>query len=260
MKRHDLIWLIGTLLAAGAFMAAFTLGLRNGGLGFLGLGMVSIVALTVRDIIERSHMKKARQEGMRQAATRLGFAFRETAPWNVLGWSESFHLTRHGMETQQAVDKSLSPALASVLTPKASNVLERSIKDAAVAVFDYVCDRSKSDDVTTQQTVFAVHSPTLEFPHYALVPAGWWDRLVGQFGRNIALRGPYRLISKETDAFGSIDERLFALLDGRRCLEAGEGFLLLYRRDRLLAPQDLDELVRTGLEVHSILSREMSLR
>jgi hypothetical protein len=48
-----------------------------------------------------------------------------------------------------------------------------------------------------------------------------------------------------------------AVLDGKKCLEAGEGNLL-YRRNGLVAPEDIDELVRTGLEIYSLLSRPTS--
>jgi hypothetical protein len=254
MKRHDLIWLIGTLLAAAAFVAAFTLGLRHGGVGFLGFGMVSLASLTLRDINETSHRKKARREHMRQAATRLDFSFRETATFNVLGWSESFHLTRDGVTTRQAVNKLPSPALASVLLPTAENMVERSMDEMTVAVFDYTCDRSRSHDVTTRQTVFAVRSPRLAFPHFALVPSGWCDRLRG----NVVLQARYWAISEGRGIPEELDERLFPLLDRRTCLEAGEGFLLLYRRNRVVVPEKVDELVRTGLEIFSILSGRMA--
>jgi hypothetical protein len=254
MKRHDLIWLIGTLLGGGALMAAFAFGFGSSAIGFGGFALVSMILLAVRDIFAASHKRKTRQEAMRQVATRLGCAFRETAPVNVLGWSESFHLTRDGVVTHEAVEKILSPKVASVLLPKATNVMERSLADATVTIFDYACDRSKREEVTTRQTVLAVRSPTLEFPHLALIPSNWWSRLVDGFRGNVALPDGYRVITEDAGALERLDERLHTLLDGRTCLEAGEGFMLLYRRDALVAPQDIDELARTGVEIYSVLT------
>lgn len=239
-------------------MAAFAFGFRNGGAGFLGFAIVAMIVLGLRSAFEASHKDKARRGAMRQAATRLGFSFRETAPVNVLGWSESFHLTRDGVVAHEAVEKMFSPNLASALLPKARNVMQRSLADATVAIFDYACDRSKRDEVTTRQTVLAVRSPTLEFPHFALIPSNWWDRLVDGFRGNAALQDGYRVISEDADALGRLDERLLTSLDGRTCLEAGEGFMLLYRRDALVAPQDIDEMARTGLEIYSVLTDPMS--
>jgi hypothetical protein len=255
VKRRDLIWLIGTLLGAGALMAAFAFGLDNGGLAFICFGIASIIILALRDILEGSHKEKNRREAMRQAAARLGFSFRQTAPFNVLGWPESFLLTRDGMKLSQEGEKMWSSTLASWITPRATNVMDRSTEDAAVAVFDYDgWRRDKQADATIGDTVFAVRSPKLDFPHFALVPSDWWDRLVDQFRGNVALEDRYRVISENPGAAERFDERLFPLLDGERCLEAGKGFLLLYRRDRLVAPQDIDELVRTGMEVYSALA------
>jgi hypothetical protein len=137
--------------------------------------------------------------------------------------------------------------------------MERSMGDAAVAVVEYLGrTKAKPDHVTRGTTVFAVRSSKLRFPHFALVPSAWSDRLVDQFRGNVALEDCYRAISDDPGVPERFDERLFPLLDGERCLEAGEGFLLLYRRYRLVAPQDLDELVRTGLEIYSVLSRPTS--
>jgi hypothetical protein len=67
----------------------------------------------------------------------------------------------------------------------------------------------------------------------------------------------YRLITGDEQALGPIDERLFSLLDGESSLEAGEGFLLFYRRNKLVPPQDIDEFLATGRQIYDVLtSRE----
>ena len=49
-------------------------------------------------------------------------------------------------------------------------------------------------------------------------------------------------------------ERLFPLLDGKTCLEVGEGFLLVYRRNWLVPPQDINEFLATGRQVYGVLT------
>jgi hypothetical protein len=105
---------------------------------------------------------------------------------------------------------------------------------------------------------FAMRSSELAFPHFALVPSDWWGRLVDRLRGNVALQGRYRAIGEDPRVTERFDERHFPLLNGQTCLEAGEGFLLLYRRNRVVAPENVDELVRTGLGICSKLSGRMS--
>jgi hypothetical protein len=256
MTRQTLIWLIGTLVGLGSLMGAIAFGFNNSAIGFGVCAIISITGLALRDISEVRNHENARQQAMQQAATRLGLSFRPTAPVNVLGWSTSFRLTHEGMITQQAVDQMLSPGWASALRRECKNVIEQSCGDATVAVFDYACDKPGYEDVTTRQTVLAVRSPRLEFPHFALVPASSWDRIAARIrGRDVIQHG-HRLIA--TGAELQFDQQLFGLLDEKTSLEAGEGFLLLYQRDHLVSPEDLEEWFKTGLEVYAALCDQIS--
>ena len=237
-------------------MAAFALGFHNSAIGFVVCAIVSITVLALRDISEAWNHENARLQAMRQAATRLGLSFRPTAPVNVLGWSTSFQLTHEGMITQQAVDQMLSPGWASALRRECKNVIEQSSEDATVAVFDYECDKPGYDELTTRQTVLAVRSSRLDFPHFALVPANSWDRIAARVRGSVVIQHGYRLIAPGADL--QFDERLFGLLDEKTSLEAGEGFLLLYQRDHLVSPEDLEERFKTGLEIYAALCDQIS--
>ncbi len=248
MTNHSILWLILTVVGAAALLGAFYFGI-SGALGFFLLAMVSIAVLGLRDVLSALHLKKERQEAMRQAADRLGWQFRETANFNVLGWPESFQLTREGMKTQKAVKEALSPGWQSVLLPKSINVLEQTLDDATFAIFDYHCDNPHVEDATYTQTIFAARSASLNFPYLALLPVTWRDKLVASFRETAIVDDRYRLFCEDAGDVG-VSEELTALLDGKICLEVGEGFLLLYRKDKLVDPRDVDSFLQGGLEVY----------
>jgi hypothetical protein len=254
MTRHDLIWLIGTLLGAAAIMAAFTVGLRDGGAGFLGFAFVSIVVLGLRDLLNAWHVRSVRHGAMRQAADRLGFSFRTTAPANVLGWPHSLRLTREAMKLEQAPEQSPLGSASSRLLCASRNVMERTMDEAKVAIFDYECE-SSSSDATICQTVFAVRSTLLPATQFTLLAASSWDRLVDRFRDESAIQDQHRLISDGEVQLGDLDERLFQWLDRHMTLEAAGGCMLLYKRGQLVAPHEIDDFLATGMQIYSLLSR-----
>jgi hypothetical protein len=253
MTRHDLIWLIGTLLGASAVMAAFTVGLHDGGASFLAFGLVSIVVLGLRDLVYSWHRRSSRQDAMRQVADRHGFSFRKTARCNVLGWPDAMRLTYETIKLQQAVEKSPFPSAGSLLS-SSRNVMEGTIDEATVAIFDYECDSSRRGDMLVDQTVFAASSADLPSPQFSLAAASAWDRLIDQFRVSSAIQDRRRLISDGAVQFRDLDSRLFTALDRRMTLEVGGGCMLLYQRGRIVEPDDFDGFLATGLQIHRLLS------
>jgi hypothetical protein len=254
MTRHDVIWLILTLLGVAAVVAAFTVGLRDGGVGFLGFALVSIVVLGLRDLLYASHLRTLRQDAMRQAAERLGFSFRATAACNVLGWPHSMRLTYETIKLQQALEKSPFMSAGSRMLSTSQNVIQGTVDEAAVAIFDYECDSTKRGDTLVRQTVLAVRSTNLPTPQFSLAAASAWDRLVDRFREGGAIQDHRRLISDGEVRFRDLDEQLFGRLDRQMTLEVGGGCMLLYRRGRLVAPNEIDDFLATGLHICSLLS------
>jgi hypothetical protein len=254
MTRHDVIWWIGTLLGVGAVMAAFTVGLRDGGAGFLGFGLVAIVVLGLRDLLGALHQRSLRQDAMRQAAERHGFSFRKTAHCNVLGWPNSMRLTYETISLQQGLEESPFLSAGSRFLSSSRNVIEGTVDGAAVAIFDYECDSSRRGDTLADQTVFAARSADLPTPQFSLVPANAWDRLVDQFRDRSAVQDRRRLISDGAVLLEDLDRRLLTILDRRMTLEVGGGCMLLYRKGRLVAPEEIDDYLATGLRVYALLS------
>jgi hypothetical protein len=131
--------------------------------------------------------------------------------------------------------------------------LEGTVDEATVAIFDYECESSRRGDRLVDQTVFAARSTDLPTPQFSLVPASSVDRLVDRFRKNSAIKDRHQLISDGAVQFRDLDQRLFTCLDRRMTLEAGGGCMLLYRRDRLVASDELDNFLATGLQVYSLL-------
>jgi hypothetical protein len=239
MRRNVPLWVIQifpTVLGCALVMAAFSSGLDNNPLAFMGLALAAIIILGFRDCALFRHWERKRRAQMKHVAERLQFTFRESTQESLLGWPESFQLARNQKSR------------------KFTNVMEAPVGQTRVMIFDFECDKPNSEGPASRQTVFAVKSSNVGHPAVALVPARWWDRLFGAFREPNAdsLRIPdgYRLI----DGFNVVETlgwRLACLLDGKITVEAGEGMLLVYRKDKLSQPDQIDDLMQQGLEIYS---------
>ncbi len=123
-------------------------------------------------------------------------------------------------------------------------------------ILDFECDQPNSEGPASRQTVFVVKSSDFEHPPVALLPARWFDRLIGRFrdapATSASLPTGYRLID-DCGAVEALGWRLSTVLDGKISVEAGEGMLLVYRKDKLVEPDQIEDLIRQGLDVYSAL-------
>jgi hypothetical protein len=239
MRRQVPLWVIEvfpTVLGCALIMGAFTFGLDSNPLAFMGLALAAIITLGCRDLALFCHWRRTRRARMKRVAERLQFTFREIAQENVCGWPELFRLGNNQTER------------------KFTNVMEAPVGQTRVVILDFECDKPNSEGPASRQTVFAVRSVDIDHPHVALIPARWMDQLFGAFRERSAatVRVPngYRLIDN-CGAVETLGWRLSGLLDGKTTVEAGEGVLLVYRKDKLAQPDQIEELMRQGLEIYS---------
>lgn len=272
MSRQFLIWLILTLLGTAAFAGFMILplfGINFGMFGFMGFGVACLLVLGFRDVLEVSQRANTRSNEMRQAADRISLSFRKTSPCNVLGWSESFELTRDqfrkvdGLKTAES-EGYVSKKLSSWVMPDSKNVMEGSVAGARLAIFDFQCDNPRGgEDAVWTQTVMALQSARLNFPHFALLPATFWSRLAAWFRTisvpDLQLPDGYRLITGDTSAPDRLIPGLKDWLDGKVSIEAGEEFLLVYRRDKLVDPFEVEQLLESGLHIYEALAAPKSM-
>ncbi len=253
MKKNDLIWYAMTLLGAAALMGAMVC-MFTGRFDFMFFGFVSITLLGLRDWVSAADRNQQRQQQMQALAGELGFSFQAHAPVNFLKLSKSFLLIRPSVEALETVEqmtmlKWLLPYLASV-----RNVMTREIEDLVLTVFDFQYADRHQEDRSRLQTVFALKSPELTCPHFALTVATGRDGIKSKFRNDVVIRDGLRLVTDHPSIASTVPEELFDLLDGTTCLEAGEGFLLLYRPDQLATPPEIELKIKAALGIHSVLA------
>jgi hypothetical protein len=238
-RRQIPLWVIEvfpTVLGCALIMGAFTFGMDNNPLAFMGLALGSIFILGFRDVALFRHRERKRRTAMKYTAERLQFSFRETSRESLFGWPESFQLARN-QESR-----------------KFTNIMEAPVGQTRVMIFDFQCDKPNSEGPTSRQTVFVVKSSDLDHPVVALLPARWFDKLFGRIlateATSLQLPDGYRMIDS-CHAVESLGWRLPTVLDGKLTVEAGEGVLLVYRKDKLVEPDQIEEMIRHGLEIYS---------
>ncbi len=134
--------------------------------------------------------------------------------------------------------------------------MEAPVGQTRVVIFDFECDKPNSEGPASRQTVFVVKSSDFEHPPVAILPQRWFDRLIGRFrdapATSARLPTGYRLID-DCGAVEALGWRLISLLDGKISVEAGEGMLLVYHKDKLAEPDQIEELLRHGLDIYSAI-------
>lgn len=250
MNKNDKTWYLLTSLGAVSFMLTM-IAMFSGGSGFMLFGFLTLGLLGAREFATGKQKQDERQAELMNLAGELGCAFRATAPLNVLGWSSSFHLTRESLVSTKALEESDLFKWLARHVASSRNVLERTVEDMTFAVFDF--EYSK-DDRGIKQTVFALQSPDLQCRHFALVPAGGWDHFRSALSTNVMIRDGRRLITTDDDIAERLNDELFNLLYGPTCLEVGEGYMLLYRKEHLTSAIEIEHLIKTGITIHSVLA------
>lgn len=188
-----------------------------------------------------------------QVADELGFLYQETASFNVLGWPDSFELTKRAHAGEQVIDghlgkNSMIGRFASMAIPKSRNVMTCVLDSAKVALFDFEYTKN---DIECSKAVAAVASPKLDHPYFRLIPANTWDHLADRFRTFKVLVGKHKVIG-EPNLIPSAVTAIALELNSRATLEVGDSFLLMYNKgDRSLEQCDISELVSEVRRVYT---------
>lgn len=243
-------WTALTLAGVAAMLAAFWC-VVNKNMMFIACGIFSIVILGVRDTLKYKNRQKTRTAQLADRATELGFEFQETAPYNVLGWSRTFQLTKRGFAFEPVENESsLLGRIAALAVPRARNVFQRGWEEAQLAVFDY---QFSDNDVTYNQAAAAIQSPRLDQPYFALLPATGWQRVSEKFRAEPALYGRHQLVTS-ADISPEAITNLVNQLAADATLEVGEGYLLLYRQNRRPLDADmLEQKIAEALQIYAAI-------
>ena len=253
-----LVWIALTLASAGVMVAMFR---WANSAWWIGGGALLLFLLTIRDRFEGGERLADREDELRQVAERLDFDFEEgkSSDLNVLGWSDSFRLTNRSQKTADVLDAIPFGGALFQMCYEVSNVMRRREKDGTLAVFDFCQPNPRHADTTLRQTVLALKSNELEFPHFAIAPTSFDARLSSRFRTDVNIRDGYRCYGEPPAGIQEELRSLSEVLEASFTLEAGDGCLLLYRdelanRDRTwLEDLEIDALVRQSLILYDRL-------
>lgn len=236
MNREARYWAL-TMLGGAAFMATIWC-MFNNSPGFIWSGLCTMGLLGAREWDKMQGLKEQRTATMQDEAERMGFSFRETAPLNVLGWSEAFALTRDDLK----LTKTLGESFGSLLRPRATNVMEKTVGDTTIAVFDYA--PVSDSDSRPRYVVFGARSPRLQHGYSAISTATGWQRISDGFRSEQSVHDGFH----HGGAANALP-RVTDLLDDETSLECGDGCLLVYRAAADPRQVDPEEILRIGSEI-----------
>ena len=201
----------------------------------VALGIISIFSLGLRDVLMGSSKERARSQAIEAVANQLGYSYKERASANLLGWSESFELTRNALKASKEIDPtSALGRIAAIGAPKSVNIVTAEFDSIAIALFDY---EFSENDATYRKCVAAIASEQLAIPFFALIPAS----IVNKFARTKSIHGNHRLVTDSADLPAHGWGEIASQLDGDMKLEVGDGHMLLYRTsNRSIEPTEIE--------------------
>jgi hypothetical protein len=207
----------------------------------VGLGGLLLMAS------DRSSYK--RSLGVVAQADRMGFHFTEHPPEEDYSWLRSLRVFSYAD------------------ADAAANLLTGQIDGATVVALDYTDSyRGASGRVEKiySQTVVAVLGSPDDWPNFLLSPKGWLDA-VSQFLGDRLIELPGRREFNRRVALRAEDDRITAyftpelvnlcLSKDRLVVEAQSELLVVFRTDRLAAPQEYPELIAFALQLADALRR-----
>jgi hypothetical protein len=248
IKNELPLWIALTI--GGALLLVVAVGFAiTGSMLFIVFAVLSITFLGVRELLSQSARQRKITVEVSQIAHQLGLEYQESASFNVLGWPDSFELTKRACALSRAIDpNSMLGKFASPAIPKARNVITHSVGAANVALFDY---EYLENEITYKQAVAAIASPELDTAYFGLFPTDFFNHLVDRFRAIPTVLGQHRLAfdqNSRSTTLATIEQ----FLEANTTLEVGDGFLLLYRNDkRPLQSCDVRVMMDEALNIYS---------
>lgn len=253
MTRHELKIILLTLIGAAGFCGFFVLGAKSL-VACFGCGLLMLIVLGARDLMERTHRLDGRTESLRQAADEMGFEFRDNVPFTELPWSNAFRLTEYGHQIQEALGDSHLLKWIPCGLPTIRNELRRDHGDVRLCFFDCEYIVRNSED-GAHHTVFVVQAPNLQRPWFGLFPASGWGYFANKFRENPIIRGTHRLEGEDLGWSAGIDQ-LVTWLDPDTHVEVGEGVMLVYCKKKLIHPTEIPGQIAIVMEIYDAVSAQ----
>lgn len=217
----------------------------------LVLGLISIFSLGLRDVLLGSSKERARSESIEAVAKQLGYSYQDKASADFLGWSESFELTRHAVRVSKGIDPTTAfGKIAAIGVPKSVNIVKAEFDSFVVVLFDY---EFSENDATYRKCVAAIASEQLGIPRFAMFPAS----IVTKLANKHSIFGQHRLVTENADLSSDSWEAIASWLDSDMNLEAGDGYMLLYRTShRSIEPNEIETCMQEAQFVFALLCKQ----
>jgi hypothetical protein len=211
--------------------------------GLVSVLVLSAVALLIAvPLITMSVRARRRTKRLQQIAQDMRFTF---MPQD------------HGALVSRLSPFSLS---SNVMAQKAVNVIEGTVKNVQVVIFDHHYAIETTDgNQTTKQTVICFTSPDWDLPAFGLRPRNFLHTFASYFGLSeVAFDGHrlfakrYLLQGKEEDAIRDLfREEVLSFFDGHGGLfvEGCDRMLILYRSSQRVEPDNIRAFLQEGLTV-----------
>jgi hypothetical protein len=142
--------------------------------------------------------------------------------------------------------------------------MEVVVEGNRVAIFDFEFDvPGDAEDKMWNQTVLAMKSVELDCPHFAMHPVTFWSKCLSRFLAVVkshpSLPEGYGFVGEGERVLEVVAPRLHALLADQVSIEVGESFMLVYKLNKLVEPDDMEAFMNVGLKVHrQLLSAKLN--
>lgn len=185
-----------------------------------------------------------RREKFKKIAQELGMNFSTKDEWGTLSLLKDFQLYHSGRIT---------------------NILEKKagFYESNIQIFDYHYSTGSGDSETNyDQTVFFIQSKKLSLPEFYLTPEFFLHRIGRHLGIDDIDFQEHPTFSKEYWLKGEDEDRIrtemsdsvlrFFTIEKDWHLEGNNYFMILYKKDVLMLPEEIKELYQKGEEVAAL--------
>lgn len=205
----------------------------------LTLGVVILAG--IGSLAYKFYLEKRRVNEFRVRASEIGFEFQLTAAQEA-GFSEL-------------------PLFSKNPGGSLEHILRGNADSATILLFKYARDKSRVAEI---QTVAAFKSSSGSLPNFILVPEQSQDR-IGRLGERVdvifqshpGFSAVYKLIGKDEDTLRSLFQPSFLELLEKNpgwTLEGGGGWLAIYRRNKVVPPENIRDFMDEARTLRSTLT------
>lgn len=193
-------------------------------------------------------MSSIRTQQLRHVAFHLDMDFQATDEWGIINYLRDFQLFRTGR------------------SKRISNVIHKKDDwlDMETYIFDYRFLKGKGKHRSQRnQTVFFVQSKKMGLPHFLMKPETFFHRIGAYLGMQDidfeefpVFSERYLLRGEDEDYIrATMNEEIlkFFSIERNWSLEGVNYYLILYSKNRLLAPKKIEHFYQKGMELYEML-------